>query len=145
MPIVILMVLIAVVGGVAAGVQVGVVGLVNQRLSTLESVFITYFGGGLVILAILLLANSSNLAEWRKLPWYALLGGPLGLVIIGTLSITVPRLGVAAATAVFIAAQLTISALLDHFGLLGAPVRSLDLSRLIGMAVLFGGAWLILR
>jgi hypothetical protein len=47
------MVLIAVVGGVAAGVQVGVVGLVNQRLSTLESVFITYFGGGLVILAIL--------------------------------------------------------------------------------------------
>jgi bacterial/archaeal transporter family-2 protein len=141
----ILTVVIAVIGGVAASLQAPVVGIINQRLGTLESVFLTYFGGGMLALVLLLLLGGGNWGAWRTLPWYALLGGPLGLVVIGTLSYTVPRLGVVTTFILFIAAQLIIGAWLDHFGLLGVPVHSLDLSRLSGILVLLIGAWLMLR
>jgi len=34
---------------------------------------------------------------------------------------------------------------LDHFGLLGAAARPLEMSRLLGMAILLVGIWLIIR
>jgi transporter family-2 protein len=115
MYILILAIVAATIGGLAVATQSGVVGLLNQRLGTLESVFITYFGGGLTILAMMILLGGGNLGEWRKLPWYAFLGGPLGLVIIGSLSYTTPRLGVTATAAVFVASQLILGAVFDHF------------------------------
>ena len=99
----------------------------------------------MVALVLLLLLGGGNWGTWHSLPWYALLGGPLGLVVIGTLSYTVPRLGVATTFILFIATQPIIGAWLDHFGLLGVSVRSLDLSRLSGIGVLLIGAWLMLR
>ncbi len=69
----------------------------------------------------------------------------MGLVIIGTLSYTTPRLGVAATMAVFMAAQLIAAAWIDHFGYLGVAIRPIDLSRVVGMIVLLVGAWLIVR
>jgi uncharacterized membrane protein YdcZ (DUF606 family) len=44
-----------------------------------------------------------------------------------------------------VTAQLILSTLLDHFGLLGTSVRSADLSRMIGIAVLLLGTWLMVR
>jgi hypothetical protein len=38
---------------------------------------------------------------------------------------------------IMVAAQLSLSVVLDHFGLLGTVVRPLDLARLAGMALLF--------
>ena len=71
--------------------------------------------------------------------------GALGLVIIGSISYTVPRLGLAAAFTILVATQFIAGALLDHFGLLGAEVRPLDLSRSLGIVVLLLGTWLIIR
>ncbi|MFN8455410.1 MAG: DMT family transporter [Anaerolineae bacterium] len=145
MSLLILTVLVAILGGIIVSIQAPLVGILNQRLSTLESVFITYFGGGMLALVLLLANGGGNWANWRSIPWYGLLAGPLGLVIIGALSYTTPRLGVAATMATFMAAQLIAAAWVDHFGYLGVAVRPLDLSRVIGMMVLFVGAWLIVR
>jgi bacterial/archaeal transporter family-2 protein len=41
--------------------------------------------------------------------------------------------------------QLLTGAVLDHFGLLGAAPRPLDLSRMMGMGVLVAGIWLTVR
>lgn len=40
---------------------------------------------------------------------------------------------------------LLITILIDHFGLLGAAVRPLDLSRSLGLIVLLIAVWLIVR
>jgi transporter family-2 protein len=69
----------------------------------------------------------------------------LGLVIVGALGYSAPRLGLAAAFAVFLAAQFLMGALVDHFGWMGAEVRPLNLARLAGMGLLLGGTWLITR
>jgi transporter family-2 protein len=71
--------------------------------------------------------------------------GGFGLVIITAISFAIPRVGVAATVTLVVAGQLTLSTIVDHFGLLGAQVRHLDLPRVIGIVVLFVGVWLIVR
>jgi len=66
-------------------------------------------------------------------------------VIVGTIGYTVPRLGLTKAFTLIIAAQLIMAALLDHFGLLGAATRPLDINRLLGIGVLVLGVWLTTR
>ncbi len=142
---IILVILIAIAGGLAAGFQAPFAGLMNQRIGTLGSMFLTYAGGGVVITVLFLTIGGGNLGVWRRVPWYTLAAGLLGLMIIGSLSYAIPRLGVATTITLFIATQLILSALLDHFGLLGAAVRPIDLPRLIGMVILFLGTWLVAR
>jgi transporter family-2 protein len=89
--------------------------------------------------------GGGKLGEWRSVPWYALAAGVFGLVVISAISFTIPKIGVAATVTLIVAGQLTLAAILDHFGWLGADVRHLDVSRLIGIAVLFLGVWLIVR
>jgi transporter family-2 protein len=69
----------------------------------------------------------------------------LGLIIVGTLGFSTPRMGLIAAFTVFIAAQLLMGVLIDHFGLIGAAQRPLTLSRAVGVAVMLAGVWLTLR
>jgi transporter family-2 protein len=71
--------------------------------------------------------------------------GILGLVIVTTIGYTVPRLGLSRAFTIIVASQFLTAALLDHFGLLGAVMRPLDLSRLLGFGVLIFGVWLIMK
>jgi transporter family-2 protein len=69
----------------------------------------------------------------------------LGLVIVAAIGYTVPRLGLSKAFTIIVASQFLTIAILDHFGLMGAVVRPLDLSRLAGFGVLILGVWLIMR
>jgi transporter family-2 protein len=139
------LVLIAIIGGAVVTLQAQMIGLMDQQIGTLESVFITYVSGGLLIFFLLATMRGGNLNAWNKAPWYALMAGAMGLVIIGTLSYTVPRLGLVPTFTIFVASQFIIGALLDHFGLLGAAMRPIDLPRLVGVGVLLVGVWLILR
>lgn len=142
---IIVVLFIGIIGGIAAGLQAPFAGLMGQRLGNMESIFVTYGGGGLVIALIIMFAGGGNLGAWRNVPWYVFAAGPLGLVIVGSLSYTVPRLGAAAATTLFVTAWLIISALIDHFGLFGTPLRALGLLRVTGIAALLIGTWLIVR
>jgi transporter family-2 protein len=46
---------------------------------------------------------------------------------------------------VLISAQFCVAALLDHFGWMGAPLRPLNLPRLVGMLTVMAGIWLTLK
>ncbi|MEM7029815.1 MAG: DMT family transporter [Chloroflexota bacterium] len=140
-----LVLVVAIIGGVAIALQAQFTGILDDKVGTLESVFITYFGGGVLILIITLARRSVDFNTWQGIPWYAFSAGALGLVIIGSISYSVPRLGLAAAFTILVASQFIFGALIDHFGLLGADVRPLDLSRLLGIVVLLLGTWLIIR
>jgi transporter family-2 protein len=133
------------IGGVATALQAHFMGLLDKRVGTLESVFITYFGGGLLIGVIMLLQRGGNLTAAASAPWYAYSSGALGLVIVGALAYSAPRLGLVAAFTVFVAAQFAMGALVDHFGWMGSAARPLTISKAAGMVVVLGGIWLILR
>jgi transporter family-2 protein len=141
-----LVILIAGIGGVAVTLQAQFMGTMDRIMGTRESVFVTYGGGGLLITLLMLFVwRGGNLAEWRSVPPYALFAGVFGLIIVASIGYATSRLGLIAAFGVILASQYISGALIDHFGLLGATVRPLDFGRLLGMAVLVLGAWLVVR
>lgn len=143
---VLLVMVVAVIGGLAVAVQAQMVGLLDRHIGTFESVLITYLSGGLLAaLLFLLWRQGGNLGAWRNAPWYAFGGGVMGLVVVGAISYSVPRLGIVTAFTLFVASQFILGSILDHFGLLGGPVRPLDAQRLAGILVLLIGVWLIIR
>lgn len=142
---VILIILIGLAGGVAVGLQSPLASLMSQRLGVFESVFIVHLGGAILAMLPLLFYSGGKLAQWRSVPWYALGAGVFGLVVIGAISYMIPRVGVAASITTIVAGQLLVGMLLDHFGLLGAAERSLDVTRLLGMLVVLFGVWLTVR
>lgn len=136
---------VAAVGGAATAFQAHFMGLLDKRMGTLESVFITYFSGGVLIGLIMLFQRGGNLGAGGAAPWYAYTSGVLGLVIVGALAFSTPRLGLVVAFTIFVAAQFAMGALMDHFGWLGATPRPLNASRMAGMAVVLAGVWWIIR
>jgi bacterial/archaeal transporter family-2 protein len=142
---IIVIILIGLAGGVAVGIQAPLSSMISQRLGVLESVFIVHLGGAIVALIPLLIYGGGKLAHWRTVPWYALGAGAFGLVVIFSMSFMIPRIGVAPALIILLSGQLLIGSILDHFGLLGAVQRPLELTRIIGLAVVFLGVWLSVK
>ena len=144
METVILIILVGLAGGIAVGLQGPMASMISQRLGIFESVFIVHLGGVLIALVPMLIYGS-KLAQWRSVPWYALGAGIFGLVVIASISYMIPRVGVAAAVTSVVAGQLLVSAVLDHFGLLGAAIKPLDLARILGLGVVMLGVWLTVK
>jgi transporter family-2 protein len=140
-----LVVVAAVLCGVAVAVQAQFTGAMQRQMGTLESTFITYFSGGVVIGLVMLLARGGSLAAANGMPWYVYSAGLLGLVIIGTLSISVGDLGLVPALVLITVSQFVVGAIINHFGLLGAAVDPIDLGKVAGLALLGVGTYLVLR
>ena len=136
---------IALAVGTAMVIQAQFMGVMTERIGTLESVFITYgLGGGLAALAVLAI-RGGNLAEWRTVPWYVLLAGVAGLVIVAGLGISVSRIGVVGTMTLVIATQFLAGTFIDHFGWLEATARPVTGSRIAGLAIVLAGTWLVLK
>jgi transporter family-2 protein len=142
---IVILIVTAVIGGMAVVLQAQFMGVMDQNLGTLESVFITYGSGGLLVGLTMLAMRGGNLATWPVLPWYAPLAGVVGLIIVGSIGYVTPRLGLVATFTIFVAAQFIFGALIDHFGLLGAEIRPIGLSSLAGMVIVLVGVWLIVK
>ena len=141
----IVIILIGLVGGIAVGVQAPLSSMISQRLGVIESIFIIHLGGAIAALIPLMYYGGGKLSNWRAVPWYALGAGAFGLVVIFSMSYMIPRIGVAAALIILLAGQLLIGTVLDHFGLLGAVQRPLDISRVLGFSVVLFGVWLSVK
>jgi transporter family-2 protein len=139
------LILIAAIGGIAVALQAQFMGVMDKGIGTLESMFITYGSGGLLIAFAMLVTRGGRLSAWGDVPWYSLTAGLLGLIIVGTIGFSTPRLGLVPTLTILVASQFIIGALLDHFGLFGADPRSLSLTRLVGIGTMLLGVWLIIR
>jgi transporter family-2 protein len=135
-----------------AGVSVVVQQVLNANLrvavnSAAWSGVASYFAG-LVCMAALALALRDPLpsaAMVARIPWWAWSGGVFGAIFIGLAIVLVPQLGAATFIALLVAGQMIGSVTFDHFGWFGLTQRSIDLPRLVGVALLVGGVVLIRR
>jgi bacterial/archaeal transporter family-2 protein len=142
---ILLIILIGLAGGIAVGLQSPMASILTQRLGMFESVFIVHLGGALIALIPILMYGGGKLSQWRSVPLYVLGAGVFGLVVIGAISYMIPRIGVAGAITSIVAGQLLVSTVLDHYGLLGAATRSMDVTRALGLAVVLVGVWLTVK
>lgn len=140
-----LLAIVAAVAGVAVAVQALFMGHLDRSVGTIESVFLTYGSGAVLIGLVMFAMRGGNLGEWHAAPWYAYSAGLLGLIIVGCIGYATPRLGLAVTLTIMVAAQFTIAAIFHHFGLLGADQQPMDVSRLGGMVAILIGVWMITR
>ena len=112
----------------------------RQAAGTFQGALLSFLIGtaALVVVAALAKGGLGQVADARGLSWYWFLGGLLGAIYVCTVLVTVRTLGAGGVTAATIAAQLTMSVVVDQFGLLGvekAPVTAAKLAGIVLLAV----------
>jgi bacterial/archaeal transporter family-2 protein len=138
---------LAVAAGLAGSIQVALMSRLGERIGVLGALaFSTALTAGIAVL-ILLVARGSLGAFGRAVhqPWWMLLGGVMGLIIVFTITYAGPRIGVAATVGILIAGQLAMGAAIDRWGLFGSDQIALHWPRLLGIGLLAAGAALSLR
>jgi transporter family-2 protein len=142
-----LAVFLSVVAGLAGAVQVSMMSQLGDRISIVGAVaFATLFTA--VVSFGLLLAFRQSFAAYRNAfdhPWWMLMGGLAGLLIIFTITYAGGRLGVAATVGILIAGQLLMGAAIDRWGLFGSAKIPLHWPRVLGIVLLGAGAALSLK
>jgi bacterial/archaeal transporter family-2 protein len=138
---------LAVAAGLAGSVQVALMSRLGERIGVLEALAFSTALTAAIALVVLVLARRSlvGLEHAVHQPWWMLLGGVMGLLIVFTITYAGPRIGVAATVGILIAGQLAMGAAIDRWGLFGSQRIALHWPRLLGIALLAVGAALSLR
>jgi len=136
--------------GVGAGlvVQVGMNSTLRSLLgSPIVAALISFLVGSLALAVYAGVARTPLplRAQLGAVPAWAWLGGVLGAFYVASSVIVGPRLGAATLLALVVLGQLGTSLIVDHYGWLGFPQHPLNLVRVLGAVLLFGGVLLITR
>ena len=140
-------VLATVVAGGLVGMQAPINSVLGKAVGTFPAATVSFAIGLVVLIAITLFLGGGfgDLGEVGNLPWYYLTGGLLGAAYVTTVLVSVRTLGAGGVTAATIAGQLTMSVLLDRAGALGLEERGLTAQRVLGIALLAAGTFLVVR
>ena len=138
---------LAVAAGLAGSVQVALMSRLGERIGVLQALAFSTLLTAVLAFVFLLVARRSAAGYARALhqPWWMLLGGVMGLLIVFTVTYAGPRIGVAATVGILIAGQLAAGAAIDRWGLFGSERIALHWPRVLGIGLLAIGAALSLR
>jgi transporter family-2 protein len=139
-------ILTALVGGFIA-LQAPINSMLGKAIGTFQAAAVSFAIGTAVLMAIVLMAAGGfgDLGEARHLSWYYLMGGVLGAAYVTTVLVSIRALGAGGVTAATIAGQLTAAVIVDHLGVLGVERHPVTVGRLLGIALLAGGTYLVVR
>lgn len=138
-------ILIGMLGGIAVGLQTPIANVIGRHLGSISSSVVVHISGAVFSLIVLAFYRGENLQNWRVLPWWTYVVGVLGLLLFLTINFTIPRIGTTAAISLIIVGQLIAGVVIDQFGLFGVDIRTMDSLRLLGVALLITGSYLIIR
>ena len=82
---------------------------------------------------------------FRDAPWWSFGGGLIGATLVTTMLVAAPKLGAATLIVLFFAGQMSASVTIDQFGLVGYPIKPVNPTRLIGLALVLVGTLLVVR
>jgi len=139
--------LTAFTGGLIA-LQAPINSALGKSVGTFQAAFVSFAIGTAVLAVIAGLARGGfgQISEIGSIPgWHYLLGGILGAAYVTTVLVTVRTLGAGGVTAATIAGQLAMSVIVDHKGWLGVDRDPITATKLLGIALLAGGTFLIVR
>jgi transporter family-2 protein len=98
-----------------------------------------------LLAAVLATDSAGAFARLAQIVWWHAAGGAASAMFVLATILLYPRLGAVLTVGLFVAGQTLASLLLDGFGLLGVPARGFSPEVLAGAALVFGGAWLMVR
>ena len=131
----------------AAGVALATQSAINTQLAKAmsgEAVIATFlsFAVGTIVLFFIAWVKTDlwgNLSTVPSQPWWKLIGGILGTVVVFTTVLLAPKLGITAMLFFIIVGQLITAATIDHFGLIGMPIREVNITKFIGLIIVAFG------
>lgn len=131
----------------AAGVALATQSAINTQLAKAmsgEAVIATFisFAVGTIVLFFIAWVKTDlwgNLSGIPSQPWWKLIGGILGAVVVFTTVLLAPKLGITAMLFFIIVGQLITATTIDHFGLIGMPIREVNITKLIGLIIVAFG------
>jgi bacterial/archaeal transporter family-2 protein len=138
--------LTAVVGGMVA-LQGPINSGLGTAVGTFQAAFISFFVGTVVLAVIAGLSRGGfgQISEIRTLAPQYLIGGLLGACYVSCVLVTVRTLGAGGIVAAAVAGQLTMSVVIDQFGLLGVDQDPISAMKLGGVLLLAAGTLLVIR
>ncbi len=137
--------LMALTGGLIA-MQPAVNSGLGKSTGNIAAALVSFAIGTLLLAAIVAVAGQAGgVSEATSVPWYYLLGGVLGAAYVFTALVTVSTIGAGGVAAATITGQLTASVFLDKVGFLGLEETPITTERIIGIALLLAGTFLIVR
>ena len=136
-----------VVAGALVGLQAPINSTLGKTVGTFAAASVSFAIGLTLLVAITLVAGGGfgQVGEVADLRWYYLTGGILGAAYVTTVLVTVRSLGAGGVTAATIAGQLSMSVVIDRFGLLGIEQKPLSATRVVGVVLLVAGTFLVVR
>jgi transporter family-2 protein len=138
---------LAISAGLAGSVQVAVMSHLGERIGVFEALAFSTLLTAVLAFVVLAAVRHTAAGYERALhqPWWMLIGGVMGLLIVFTVTYAGPRIGVAATVGILIAGQLAAGAAIDKWGLFGSERIALHWPRLLGILLLGVGAALSLK
>ena len=103
------------------------------------------FVAGTIVVALYIIFTRQHVA-WqgiKTVPRYAWLAGGLGAFYVMVSILAFPRIGPALTFALVIGGQMIIAVLLEHFNILVAQQQSINIWRILGVALIIGGVIII--
>lgn len=141
------MILTALVGASLA-VQIGLNATMSRHVgSPIAAALINFAVGTVVLFVIVVLGRGSLpvLAQAGAAPWWTWGAGMLGAAFIAASTAFGPLIGGATFLALLVAGQMIAALAIDHYGVLGFPVRPLDGWRIAGALLVVAGVFLLTR
>ena len=137
--------LTACAGGLVA-VQAPINAGLGKATGGLPAALVSFGVGTIALAAIVTLSGKAGgVSSSIDVSWYYLLGGLLGAVYVTTALLVVSTIGAGGVAAATVTGQLTCSVALDRLGLFGLDEVPLSPERLLGVALLLAGTFLIVR
>ena len=135
--------IIALVAGVALATQSAINTQLAKAMSG-EAVIATFisFAVGTIVLFFIAWVKTDlwgNLSAIPSQPWWKLIGGVLGAIVVFTTVLLAPKLGITAMLFFIIVGQLITATTIDHFGLIGMPIREVNITKFIGLIIVAFG------
>ena len=138
-------ILMAFTGGLIA-MQAPINAGLGKSTGSIAAAFVS-FGVGTILLALIMVVagQAGGISAAFDVRWYYLIGGVLGAAYVFTALSLVGTIGAGGVAAATVTGQLTTGVLLDRLGVLGLEETPITWERILGVALLLGGTYLIVR
>ena len=139
-------ILLAVIVGMCISLQAPINTGLGKVISPKTAALHSFITGTIVMLMLSMVDGSIKtypyIVKIHPVYW---VGGLLGVGIVFFTIKSIPILGTGAAFSIFVTIQLITGMVMDHFGVLGVPQSSINITKILGVLLMLAGVSMIVR
>lgn len=132
-----LMILLAIFGGILTTLSMVVSSTLGKKIGLIQSTIIHYIGGligGIFILIGLGSKVAPSIMEMSKMPFYIFLGGIIGVIVVYTSNMVIPKIPVVYSTLLMFSGQMLCAIIIDAI-----VMKDFSLLKLLGAMIVVLG------